>query len=488
MKLYKHYAIITLDDDIGYVNDTFETLFNAYVENPNIISGRRGHLITYKKNGEIKFYKKWIFEQKKIKYPDFRITLTNGAGSIFPPDILNMNEEFLSIINETITCDDLTLKYFSVLKGIPHKWIINNHVMGIPRALPKSKSVPLFKINKVNNDICINKLNILINKTYLKNLCINYKNISTGNTIYLFDFHNQHLINDKLYFDIYAYSFCPIDSKFKFNIYFENYTANCLLNNSMTLNHCINDKILYRRIISCYMSFYAPNYPLNNYYFPKVINKDNLIINIYNYRTYLTAIFKEFFCKELNTCILKIVLYEKSKFNNFIFKINNNQYFCQINENLSVSKYLFPVIKEFNCSYTDSFYESKNIFISGLKSNINILNKTNNNVDFPKQFIIDRIVINNEKLNKNIVIIGNMIDHLANDIYYFSVFFFFPNITLQCYLKPFSKYVKSQICCINDKNVHSTGILIENQIVHTFKDDIEIILINKETLLRLNLS
>ena len=28
MKLFKDYAIITLDDDIGYANDTFESLFN----------------------------------------------------------------------------------------------------------------------------------------------------------------------------------------------------------------------------------------------------------------------------------------------------------------------------------------------------------------------------------------------------------------------------------------------------------------------------
>ena len=397
-----------------------------------------------------------------------------------------MNEEFLPIINETITCDDLTLKYFSIIKGIPHKWIINDHVMGIPRTLPKSQSIPLFKINKVNNNICINKLNILIEKTYLKNLCINYKDISTGNIIHLFDFHNQHLMNEKLYFDLHAYSFCPIDSKLKFNIYFENYTANCLLNDSINLNPCIINKILYRKIISCSMAFYDPNYPLNNYYFPKAINNDKLIINIYNYRTCLTAIFKEFFCIESNVCILKIVLYEKIKFNNFIFKINNNQYFCQAQENLSVSKYFFPVIKEFNCSYSDSFYELKNNFISGLHGNMNFLNKTNNNADIPKQFIINRIVINNEKLNKNIIIIGNLMDHLANDIYYFSVFFFFPNIILQCYLKPYSKYVQSQICCINDKNIHFSGILIENQIVHTFKEDIEIILINKQTLLRLN--
>jgi hypothetical protein len=46
MKLFRDYAIITLDDDIGYLDDTFESLFNAYIENHNIISGRRTHLMT----------------------------------------------------------------------------------------------------------------------------------------------------------------------------------------------------------------------------------------------------------------------------------------------------------------------------------------------------------------------------------------------------------------------------------------------------------
>ena len=155
MKFFKDHAIITLDDDIGYSNDTFESLFNSYVENPNVISGRRSHLMTYQNNGELKGYFKWKFEQKIIKETKFDLTLTNVGGSIFPPDILNINDDFLQIINETITCDDLTLKYFANIKGIPPKWIVNKNLMGISRKLPKNNSTALFKINHINNDICI---------------------------------------------------------------------------------------------------------------------------------------------------------------------------------------------------------------------------------------------------------------------------------------------------------------------------------------------
>ena len=129
MKLFRNYAIVTLDDDIGYSNDTFESLFNAYIENPNLISGRRTHLMKYKNNGELKGYFKQSFQQKSIKEPNFKLLLTNVGGTIFPPDILNINDELLPIINETITFDDLTLKHFANTKGIPSKWVVNEHIL-----------------------------------------------------------------------------------------------------------------------------------------------------------------------------------------------------------------------------------------------------------------------------------------------------------------------------------------------------------------------
>jgi len=366
--------------------------------------------------------------------------------------------------------------------------MFNNHLMGIPRTLPKSYSRPLWQVNLVNNDLCINRLNIMINRTFLNNLCFSYNNISTGNNIYLFDFHNQHLMNHILYFNIYAISFCPIDSKFNFNIYFDNYSANCFLNNSINLNLIRNGKILYRKPVSCFLKYFNSNYLLDDYYFPKVISYDNIIIKIYNYRTYLTSIFKEFICTELNNCILKIVSYEKTNMNIFPLKFGEKQYSCVINEYMPSSHQLFPILKKYNCSYSNSSNDSKKIFISGLPYNLNLLKKRFNNDDIPFQFIIERIEIENEKNDKNVIIIGNLLDDLEKKNYIFRVFFFFPNITLSCHFQPYHKSVLSYIYCINNANIQFTRILIENQIVHTFHDDIEIILINKETFLKLNLN
>ena len=147
MKLFRVYAIITLDDDIGYLDDTFESLFNAYIENPNIISGRRTHLMTQSNIGDYKGYFNWIFQQNFVKEANFSLILTNVGSTIFPPNILNINEKLLLIINETITCDNLTLKNLSNIKGIPQKLVVNNNFLGIKRILPKTNDKPLYRNN-----------------------------------------------------------------------------------------------------------------------------------------------------------------------------------------------------------------------------------------------------------------------------------------------------------------------------------------------------
>jgi hypothetical protein len=96
MKLSRDYAMITLDDDIGYLDDTFESLFNAYIENPNIISGRRTHLMTQSNIGDYKGYFNWIFQQNFVKEANFSLILTNVGSTIFPPNILNIFRKIIA--------------------------------------------------------------------------------------------------------------------------------------------------------------------------------------------------------------------------------------------------------------------------------------------------------------------------------------------------------------------------------------------------------
>ena len=437
--------------------------------------------MTYKKNKELKGYVQWTFEQKLIKEPDFELMLTGCGGIIYPPDVFNINDENLPIIRETITCDDLTLKYYSILKGIPIKWIVNDKISGIARILPATNSSPLYDINQFNNDICINKLNIMINKTILNDLCVQYRNLQTGLSIYLFNIHNKKIINNKLFFNIDAYSYCTIDSKLQFNIYFENYTADCFFNDSKIFYSNKNKRRKYSKTASCYMEDF--NFDLDNYYFPKANSTENIFLKICNYKIYLTIIFKSFQCGDSNNCILKAIMLDKNVQDNFPVLINNSQYICKITDKYIIPDNVFPIIKEFKCLSSQYSLNISKTFISGISSN-KCNKKIQKNI-IPKIFIISRIVVENEDVNKEIIIIGKINDKLKNDLYNFDINFLYPKISLKCILKPNSKYIQSKIYCINNISI-SSQILIENQVIISLNNSEELLLINEATLIPLN--
>ena len=480
MQLYRDHAIITLDDDLGYWYDTFESLFNAYLENPNIISGRRAHLINFYHNGEVKKYNNWGYECNYINASDFNLSLTNGAGTIFPPDILNINEDVLPIIDETITCDDLTLKYFAIRKGIPHKWIINKNIMGMPRRLPKTKSLPLYEINSKFNDICINKLNLNIKNIILNNLCIPFKNLSTGVNIYLFDVHNKNLTNNLLSFDIDAYSFCPIEENLNFTIYFNNNTAKCFIKQQYKILLGKNKRTAFCKVENF-------NQDVNNLFFLRAYTNDNIKINIFNYRKYLTTIFKNFVCEEFNNCYLEALIYENLSFINYPLNVNNQNYLCSLLDKNYLSAKIFPTKIKFKCSLYNSsidiFTVNKN-FISGLPPKIEIMNKKIQNDDILYKFVISRIAFYND--NQNLIFIGKLEDYLYKDFYNIKLNLIYPNISLFCSLRANSKFVQSMIFCkVNNLHITQQEIIIENQIVRLIEEESDLLLINEETLIKI---
>ena len=493
MKLFRDYAIITLDDDLGYSYDTFESLINSYIENPNIISGRRAHLMTYKKNGELRGYFNWIYECRLINESNLNITLTNGAGTIFPPDILNIKDEYLSIINETITCDDLTLKYFSVQKGIPQKWVFNKHLMGVRRKLKKSNSSPLFRINRINNNKCINKLNMNNNKIILNNLCVPYKNIATGLSIYLYDIHQIKKKFNNLYFEINAYSYCPIDPTLTFKIYFGNLSAYCFFNETKFL--ILNKKKISVdniRIASCHISKLYKDVDIDCYNFPKAISKKNLLIKICNYKKYSTVIFIDFICKANNICVLKVLLYDDWNIKEFPFKMNNKKYLCSLYKKSTIYNNIFAVIKIFKCKFLNSFYNihfNKKIFISGLPRNEGKKGVSIKDNIILNQFIISRTVLEKDGKFEKLIIIGKLVDDLAQDLYYLNLYLLYPKVILKCSLKPYSKYIQSKIYCkINDiiNITTNSEFLIENQFIYLYKYKLGLVIINEESILKIN--
>jgi hypothetical protein len=394
MLKYPDYAIVTIDDDTIYCKNMIKSLYNSYIDHPNIVLGRRGHLMRYKKNGELNNYNSWIFEYKKIMEADYDVFLTGVGGILYPPDILNINEYYLNLIKETLLGDDITLKYLEVNKGIEVKWVSNKHLKGL-EIMTNSQDKPLFAINNIiNNDIYIKNFNIDIKNLILENLCVNYKNISTGLTIYLFNINNIIKENDSTIFNIDAYSFCPIDNRIKFIINFDNNItnqANCYFNSNHSLvkdtHRIFKTQKLLRAI--CFLNRKIANF--NSYYFPKAFSKNNSNIKIYNYFKYIPFIFKQFFyLKRINKYILKTFFYKSfDKGYSITIRMNDTKFICILHKNVIYSKNEQPIFENFICNILINSNNIPALDINELNINLTKFNCFDDAI--PNQFIIYKI-------------------------------------------------------------------------------------------------
>lgn len=472
MQKFRDYAIITLDDDTYYARDTFENLYNSYLEYPNLVSGRRCHLMTYKQNKELKNYFEWNHKVTNIKEPNFDLFFTGKGGVLYPPDIFNINENSLIMINETFTGDDFTLKFFAIEKGISSKWAINNNINGLSVSMPKINSLSLFDYNKIINNKYIKNINIAINHTLLNNLCVSFKNIQTGLTIYLFNIHNIFNIKNSTKFDIYSLSYCPIDENINFNIYFNRSLAYCNIKNTKLNNFKISN--LYIINVTCIINELISNF--DNFYFPKVINYENDIhINICNIRKYLTIIFGDFHYRKL-----KAIFYQNaSKGYKTFIKINNISFSCTLKNDVVLLNNNIPILETFFCKKLLNFNVKTN-YVSGVPKYFWTQRRLKNNI--LNQFIILRIVKEFIDSKYFIIIIGKLFDNLKNDLHNILINIFYPNLILKCNLNLTSKNIQAYIYCLIEKEINS-DIIIENQIIYSNNSEDNLLLINKETLI-----
>lgn len=165
MLKYREYPIITVDDDIIYDPDVVESLVKSYIEHPDAISARRVHKITVVDN-VIQPYKKWLFQYNKQLTPSFDIFATNGAGTLFPPDILNMSEDKLPDIYECLNADDVYLKHLETKKGVKVVYVPNKRPLCTPIKNEEVQKDALYKtnVNECGNDEYIRKFKILPDK------------------------------------------------------------------------------------------------------------------------------------------------------------------------------------------------------------------------------------------------------------------------------------------------------------------------------------
>ena len=62
-------------------------------------------------------YQKWIKKYNKESNPSFYLFATGGAGALYTPNILNINDDLLPEIYRCLNDDDVYLKYLEIKKN-----------------------------------------------------------------------------------------------------------------------------------------------------------------------------------------------------------------------------------------------------------------------------------------------------------------------------------------------------------------------------------
>lgn len=142
---YSDRCIITIDDDLLYLDDFLSELIKAHTKYPETVIANRAREI---KQGET--YLKWpLIYKKQILLKN--VLTTNGAGTLFPPnsyDIQLVDENIVKKI--CFTADDLWLSFICRIKS-PYVFYIGGNIECIDLELHQKES-----LKNINNDTQIN--------------------------------------------------------------------------------------------------------------------------------------------------------------------------------------------------------------------------------------------------------------------------------------------------------------------------------------------
>ena len=126
---YKKFIIIVVDDNIILEKNSIEKLFKSYLLYPNAISARRVYKMNFNKNWILQPFSFWNKDYKKEKKPKFSLFPIHGAGTLFPPNILNLTNDFVFYFKRAIKAHDFIIKYFELKENLKTVYVdnINNY-------------------------------------------------------------------------------------------------------------------------------------------------------------------------------------------------------------------------------------------------------------------------------------------------------------------------------------------------------------------------
>ena len=112
---YNNLPIILADDDLTYLTNFAEKLYNKHLEFKDSIIANRCHLIKFN-DKNILPYKQWEYETKVNR--NKKLFFTSGAGTLLPPNFFNIVKPNISDIKNCLTADDIYLNYLTIKNNI----------------------------------------------------------------------------------------------------------------------------------------------------------------------------------------------------------------------------------------------------------------------------------------------------------------------------------------------------------------------------------
>ncbi len=135
MQEFPEALIVTVDDDLIYPDNLIQTLYECYLCNPSCVSAMRAHveIINFQKPGELIPYELWLPEYRdKIFEPSMQLFATSGAGTLYPPHVLDKRvfnkEKFLELCP---LADDVWLNIMQLVNGTPTVVAHDNYFLHI---------------------------------------------------------------------------------------------------------------------------------------------------------------------------------------------------------------------------------------------------------------------------------------------------------------------------------------------------------------------
>ena len=122
---YKKYIIIVVDDISIFEKNSIEKLFESFLLYPTAISARRVYKMNFNEKWNLKPFNYWTKDFKMEKKPKYYLFAIHGEGALFPPNTLNLKEEFIYYFKKVVNASDFIIKYLELKKNLKTVYVYN---------------------------------------------------------------------------------------------------------------------------------------------------------------------------------------------------------------------------------------------------------------------------------------------------------------------------------------------------------------------------